>query len=103
MFILLLHLCCIHISSGNDNSVFKGLADCICIERNVDVASCVEQVGNEALSHRIVGRVLICVVRWEKCKVPYLVWEAKYPERFSFQRDPLFDWHIHQSHPLLPT
>lgn len=53
MFILLLHLCCIHISSGNDNSVFKGLADCICIERNIDVASCVEQVGNEALSHRI--------------------------------------------------
>lgn len=80
MFFLLLYLCSIHISTGNDNSVFKGLADCI--KRNVDVASCIEKVGKEALNHRTTGRVSVHVVGWEKCKISYLIWEAKYPERF---------------------
>lgn len=56
--------CCtyapVHISTGNDNFVFKELADCICVERSSDVASCVEQVGNEALGPREGGNVWIC-------------------------------------------
>lgn len=54
--------------------MFKGLADCICIKRNVNVENCIEEVGNEALNHRLIGRVLISVVGWGKCKISYLFW-----------------------------